>query len=108
MGQVLWNKETGEAREYDRIDVREILEHSRDLYSTIDPALIAAKKAEVGALDHDEDGKKGGRLSKAEIIEDLTRLGIEHDASWPWTKLNAALRENKAAREAAVNASVEG
>jgi hypothetical protein len=61
----------------------------------------------VNPPDLDGDGKPGGRLSKAEIMGDLDRLGIDYDKRWGRDRLDALLREGKPAREAAVNASVE-
>jgi hypothetical protein len=37
MGKVLWNKETGQPREYDTVDAREILAANPDLYTDVDP-----------------------------------------------------------------------
>ena len=62
---------------------------------------------DISPPDLDGDGAPGGRLSKAEIIDDLVRLGIEHDARWSRDRLDALLRKDKPAREAAINALVE-
>lgn len=80
--------------------------------ASFDPAkheLVDA--AQRDPLDHDGDGKKGGSLpeglTKPEIMADLDLLGIDYDKRWGRDKLDALLRKDKAAREAAVNASVE-
>ena len=36
-------------------------------------------EVENDPLDHDDDGEKGGSLSKAEIVERLKALGVEFD-----------------------------
>lgn len=54
MGKVLWNKETGEAKEYEGVDAREILERSPELYTDVDPSgeplIVPQNEADV----HDE------------------------------------------------------
>ena len=37
MMKTLWMKQTGEARQYDAVDAKEILRNSPDLYTDIDP-----------------------------------------------------------------------
>lgn len=39
-----------------------------------------ADKAELAQLDHDADGKAGGSLTKAEIMEQLDSRGVEYDS----------------------------
>lgn len=90
-------------------------EHFFEPGETVPPGLVprAAFKAwrdagfPTNPPDQDGDGKPGGRLSKAEIMDDLDRLGVDYDKRWGRDRLDALLREGKPAREAAVNASVE-
>jgi hypothetical protein len=57
--------------------------------------------------DLDGDGVPGGRLSKAEIMADLDMLDIKYDARWSRDRLDALLRKDKPAREAAIKASLK-
>lgn len=67
---------------------------------------LSAGRAEPVHLEG--DANRNGYLSKAEIMADLDRLGIDYDARSSRDKLDALLRKDKAHREATVNASVEG
>lgn len=81
-----------------------VVDHTYDFASEF--VVTAPASPVVRPPDLDGDGKPGGRLSKAEIMDDLDRLGIEYDARLGRDKLDAILRKDKAAREAAANASV--
>jgi len=84
-----WEKRGGKWQIYERAEDLPPRDHPED----------------ISPPDLDEDGAPGGRLSKAEIMADLDRLGIDYDARLGRDKLDALLRKDKAAREAAVNAS---
>lgn len=53
-------------------------------------------KTEADPLDHDEDGRKGGaKSSKAELLAEATRLGLQPNSRWTIKRLQteiAALR----------------
>jgi hypothetical protein len=49
--KTIWNKETGEAREYEGVDAREILANSPELYTDVDP-----KGGNPKDLDGDGEG----------------------------------------------------
>lgn len=66
MGKVLWNKQTGEAAEYDGVDAREILATSPDLYTDVDPN--ARKKG-----DPDGDGYDGAPQNVANVENEFRR-----------------------------------
>lgn len=68
MGKVLWNKQTGEAREYEGVDAREILATSPELYTDEDPT--AGKK---GKNDPDGDGVEGAPQPVANVENEFRR-----------------------------------
>lgn len=104
----IYLKATGEALECHSIDAREILEASPDLYSsTPPPAEPDFNGADPREFDHDHDGGAGGSLTKAEIMADLDALEIPYDKRLSRDKLDALLRKDKAAREAAINERAE-
>lgn len=73
MGKVLWNKETGEAREYEGVDAREILAASPDLYTDEDPS--GAK----GKNDPDGDGFQGAPQNVASVEGEFRREPVGDD-----------------------------
>lgn len=74
MGKVIWNKETGEAREYEGVDAREILATSPDIYTDVDPA--AGKK---GKNDPDGDGFEGAPQNVANVENEFRREPVGAD-----------------------------
>jgi hypothetical protein len=66
---VLWNKDTGEASEYEGVDAREILARSPDLYSTEAPA----KKRSRVKNDPDGDGIEGAPQNVANVENEFRR-----------------------------------
>lgn len=77
MGKVLWNKQTGEAREYEGVDAREILAASPDLYT--DEAPNAAK----GKNDPDGDGFEGAPQNVASVEKEFRREPVGDDPPAP-------------------------
>jgi hypothetical protein len=67
---VLWNKDTGEASEYEGVDAREILARSPDLYSTEAPA---AKRRGRAKNDPDGDGVEGAPQNVANVENEFRR-----------------------------------
>lgn len=69
MGKVLWNKKTGQAKEYEGVDAREILERSPELYTDVDPN--APKKGAKN--DPDGDGFEGAPQNVATVENEFRR-----------------------------------
>ena len=115
MGMTIYDKLTGEARQCENVDAREILESAPELYSA-DPV------AKPDPLDHDEDGKKGGSkprkakgntvtgdgsgvalppiLTRTEIEADLTAMNVDFDPALDDAALMALRDEARAIRDA--------
>lgn len=79
MGKMIYNRETGEARNYEHVDAREILESAPELYTDREPKV--------------EDPAEG--LTDREINADLEGAGVEFD---PRDSKAERLAQRKAAR----------
>jgi hypothetical protein len=64
--QTIWNKKTGEAREYEGVDAREILANSPDLYTDVNPKGGNPK-------DPDGDGFEGAPQNVANVENEFRR-----------------------------------
>jgi len=69
--KTIWNKETGEAREYESVDAREILKNS-DVYTDVNPKPGDPK-------DPDRDGKEGGPQNVANVENEFRREPVGDD-----------------------------
>lgn len=65
MGKVIWNKQTGEAAEYEGVDAREILACSPDIYTDVNP--------HGDAKDPDGDGFEGAPQNVANVENEFRR-----------------------------------
>jgi hypothetical protein len=63
--KTIWNKQTGEAREYEAVDAREILAKSPDIYTDQNP--------KGDAKDPDGDGYKGSPQNVANVENEFRR-----------------------------------
>lgn len=73
--KTIWNKKTGEPREYEAVDAREILTNSPDLYTDVDPN---AKKSTKG-MDPDGDGREGHPQNVANVENEFRREAVGDD-----------------------------
>lgn len=69
--KTIWNKQTGEAREYESVDAREILKHS-DVYTDHNPRGGDPK-------DPDGDGIKGAPQNEASVQDEFRREPVGDD-----------------------------
>lgn len=65
MGKIIWNKQTGEAHEYEGVDAREILENSPGIYTDVDP--------NGDPKDPDGDGFEGAPQNVANVENEFRR-----------------------------------
>lgn len=63
--QTIWNKQTGEAFEYEGVDAREILDQSPDIYTDVNP--------NGDAKDPDGDGFEGAPQNVANVENEFRR-----------------------------------
>lgn len=70
--KTIWNKQTGEAKEYESVDAREILANSPDLYTDFDPK-------EADPKDPDGDGFEGGPQNVANVENEFRREPVGDD-----------------------------
>lgn len=70
--KTLWNKQTGEAREYEGVDAREILEQSPEIYTDVDPNGADPK-------DPDGDGFEGAPQNVANVENEFRREPVGDD-----------------------------
>lgn len=68
--KMLWNKETGEAREYEAVDAREMVKNSPDLYTDQNPN---------PGNDPDGDGKEGAPQNVASVENEFRREPVGDD-----------------------------
>lgn len=80
--KTLWNKETGEKREYEAVNAKEILQHSPDLYTDVDPD--PPKKDKDGNLvDKDGNPVGTGPQNVANVENEFRREPVGDDVPGP-------------------------
>jgi hypothetical protein len=70
--KTIWNKQTGEAAEYESVDAREILANSPDLYTDVDPG-------GADPVDPDGDGFEGAPQNVANVENEFRREPVGDD-----------------------------
>lgn len=71
--KTIWDKKTGEPREVEAIDAREILANSPDLYTDVDPNPFKVSN------DPDKDGVEGAPQNVANVENEFRREPVGDD-----------------------------